>query len=58
MEKKQLEIDLKNAVQLAEILKVPVHNVYRNVRSGKIPHIRHGRLVRFDVDEVLEHLKK
>ena len=39
--------------QLAEMLGVPVSQVYRKTREGELPHIRIGKYIRFDPDEVV-----
>ncbi len=35
------------AVEVAELLKVPVPRIYELARQGRIPHVRIGRQVRF-----------
>ena len=44
-------LDAKGA---AELLNVPVSWVLAQARADRIPHIRLGRYVRFDADELLE----
>lgn len=45
---------------LAEVLSVPISWVYSRTRikgEGQIPHIRCGKYVRFDSDEVIDWLQ-
>ena len=45
---------------LAEVLSVPISWVYSRTRikgDGQIPHIRCGKYVRFDIDEVMDWLQ-
>jgi excisionase family DNA binding protein len=44
---------LVDATELAQLLGVSVHRVYRWSSEGRIPKLAIGRWVRFDVDEVL-----
>jgi excisionase family DNA binding protein len=44
---------LRTAKEIAELLNVPASWVLEHARAGTIPHIRLGRYVRFDEDEVL-----
>ena len=46
--------------ELAAILKVPVSWIYQRTRLGQeaIPHLRVGRYVRFDPQQVIEFLKE
>lgn len=43
--------------ELAEFFRVAVSTLYQWTETGKIPHIKCGRLLRYDLDAVLEHLK-
>ena len=43
--------------QLARKLNISRVTVRRLVRRGKLPHVRVGGQVRFDLDEVMESLK-
>jgi excisionase family DNA binding protein len=43
---------LVDVAAVAELLLVPQSWVREQVRSGAIPHVRLGRYVRFDVDDV------
>lgn len=40
-------LDLLNAKQVAELLKIPVDVVYRDASAGRIPSVRLGRRRRF-----------
>lgn len=40
------------AVEVAELLKVPVPRIYELARHGRIPHVRIGRQVRFRQESV------
>jgi excisionase family DNA binding protein len=44
---------LRTADYIAELLAVPVSWVREHTRAGTIPHVRLGRYVRYDEDEVL-----
>lgn len=46
--------------ELAAILKVPVSWIYQQTRLGQeaIPHLRVGRYVRFDPQQVMAFLKE
>lgn len=47
--------------EMAKILSIPSSWIYSRTRikgDGKIPHIRCGKYVRFDIDEVLDWLQK
>ena len=46
------------AEQVALDLGVHKDTVYRLARSGRLPHLRLGRLVRFDRGDVKEHLQQ
>jgi excisionase family DNA binding protein len=43
---------LVDAAAVAERLGVPKSWVFESARSGAIPHVRLGRYVRFDLDDV------
>jgi excisionase family DNA binding protein len=43
---------LLNAEQAAELLNVPASWVLAEARADRIPHVRLGRYVRFDADEL------
>ena len=42
--------------KLADTLDLPISSVWRLAREGMVPFYRIGRLIRFDLDEVLESL--
>ena len=44
--------------EMASKLDVPVSWLYSRTRSGQIPHFKIGKYVRFDVDQVMEWIKK
>jgi len=47
--------------ELAETLSVPISWIYSRTRikgEDRIPHIRAGKYVRFDVDAVMDWLKR
>lgn len=46
------------AEQVARDLGVCKDTVYRLARSGRLPHLRLGRLVRFDRGDVKQHLQQ
>lgn len=45
--------------ELAEILKVPVSWIYQRTSMGQkgIPHVKMGKYVRFDPEEVIQFLR-
>ncbi|MDZ4660764.1 MAG: helix-turn-helix domain-containing protein [Pseudomonadota bacterium] len=43
---------------LSELLQVPKSWIYENAKSGKIPSIRLGKYVRFDLDAVQKVLNQ
>lgn len=43
--------------EAAEVLSVDRDTVYRQVRDGKIPAVRIGRVIRIDIDQALEQLR-
>ncbi len=45
---------LLNAQQAAELVNVPHTSLLAEARANRVPHVRLGRYVRFDPDE-LEH---
>ena len=51
--------ELITVQELAKRLNVPVSWIYRRTRLGQeaIPHVKMGKYVRFDWDEVLEFYK-
>ena len=52
--------DLITVKELAEKLNVPASWIYQRTRLGQkaIPHVRIGKYVRFELDEVLEFFRK
>ena len=46
-------MQLLTAEEVAELLGVPLSWVRDHTRSGHIPHIRLGRYIRYDRDDVL-----
>ena len=52
-------VELITVQELAKKLKVPVSWVYQRTRLGQeaIPHVKMGKYVRFDWDEVVEFLE-
>ena len=53
-----MESKLYNVQELAEFLGVKVNTVYLWVEQKRIPFVKVGRLVRFNLDEVLSAIKK
>jgi len=49
---------LIDAKEMAKITNIPVSSIWRGCRQGTIPHYRHGRIVRFDPDEVLRAMRE
>ena len=51
---------LVNPQEMAQILKVPVSWIYQRTRlgCGAIPHVKVGKYVRFDPEEVIAFLRK
>ncbi|HXF72754.1 MAG TPA: helix-turn-helix domain-containing protein [Actinomycetota bacterium] len=43
--------------ELARLLAVSKRQVLRLAKDGRLPSVRVGHLVRFDVEEVLRHLR-
>jgi len=48
---------LINAEEMGELLSLPPASVRRLAREGKLVHYRAGRLLRFDLSEVMAALK-
>lgn len=44
---------LRTAEQIAELLNVPAKWPLEQARAGQMPHVRLGRYVRFDEEDVL-----
>lgn len=51
------DLRLLDAAELAELLEVPKTWLLREARADRIPHIRLGRYVRFDPEEIRAWLK-
>lgn len=53
-------VELITAKELAKRLNVQVSWIYRRTRLGQeaIPHVKMGKYVRFDWEEVLDFLKQ
>jgi len=49
---------LLSAVEVAELLAVPVTWVRERTRAGRLPHVRLGRYVRYERNEVLAWLSQ
>ncbi len=43
---------------LAAMLKIPVSQVYRLTQKGELPHIRVGKYLRYDPEEIIEQLHR
>ncbi len=52
-----MQSNLLTVKELADRLRVPVSWIYERTRRGQIPHVRLGKYLRFDVEEVLAFLK-
>lgn len=56
-----LPVDLLTAAEVALVLKVPVSWIYDRTRlrgPGRIPHIKLGKYLRFDANEVRTWLSR
>ena len=49
---------LVDVLEISHILGVRTSWLYEHARKGKIPFVRVGRYLRFDVEEVLAFLRK
>ncbi len=49
---------LVDAKTMAKITSIPLSSIWRGCREGTIPHYRYGRLVRFNLSEVLTSLRE
>ncbi len=47
-----MEKRLLNIKELSEYLGIPVNTLYCWVSSGKIPKVKLGRLVKFDIQDI------
>ena len=52
----RLDSRLLTAVDVSELLRLPVSTVYELARSGRLPCLRIGRAVRFSRDDLEAHL--
>jgi len=52
----RLDSRLLTAVDVSELLRVPVSTVYELARSGRLPCLRIGRAVRFSREDLEAHL--
>ena len=43
---------------LAEVLSIPISQVYRLTQKGVLPHIRVGKYIRFNLNEVIRELHR
>ena len=50
--------DIMTAKDLAKLLQVSKQAIYLNVKSGKLPHIKFGRNIRFIKDDVRRHVER
>ncbi|MBF0559695.1 MAG: helix-turn-helix domain-containing protein [Nitrospirae bacterium] len=46
------DLNIVTLDELSAILKVPKKTIYGMVHQGKIPYLKFGRLLRFDLDKV------
>jgi excisionase family DNA binding protein len=51
-----LDHQLLTAREVAELLRLPVSTVYELARTGRLPHLRIGRAMRFSREDLEEHL--
>jgi excisionase family DNA binding protein len=58
MEVSNMENNLLSVDDLAEKLNIPKSRVYSFTRQGEIPMIKIGKYCRFQLDEVMNWLKK
>ncbi len=52
----RLERQLLTAGEVAELLRLPVSTVYELARTGRLPHLRIGRAMRFSRDDLETYL--
>ena len=53
-----MEIKLINIAELSAYLSTPVATIYMWTHQKKIPHIKMGRAVRFDREEIVHWLEE
>ncbi len=51
-----LDHQLLTAEEVADLLRLPVSTVYDLARTGRLPHLRIGRALRFSQHDLEEHL--
>jgi excisionase family DNA binding protein len=51
-----LDRQLLTAVEVAELLRLPVSTIYDLARTGRLPHLRIGRALRFSRSDLEVHL--
>jgi excisionase family DNA binding protein len=51
-----LDDRLLTAEDVAELLRLPVSTIYDLARTGRLPHLRIGRALRFSRDDLEAHL--
>jgi excisionase family DNA binding protein len=51
-----LDHQLLTAEEVAELLRLPVSTIYDLARTGRLPHLRIGRALRFSQHDLEEHL--
>lgn len=52
----RLDHQLLTAEDVAELLRLPVSTVYDRARTGRLPHLRIGRALRFSQSDLEAHL--
>ena len=51
-----LDHQLLTAEEVAELLRLPVSTIYDLARTGRLPHLRIGRALRFSRNDLEVHL--
>jgi excisionase family DNA binding protein len=51
-----LDNRLLTAEEVAELLRLPVSTIYDLARTGRLPHLRIGRALRFSQNDLEAHL--
>jgi excisionase family DNA binding protein len=51
-----LDRQLLTAEEVAELLRLPVSTIYDLARTGRLPHLRIGRALRFSRNDLEVHL--
>jgi excisionase family DNA binding protein len=52
----RLDHRLLTAEEVAELLRLPVSTIYDLARTGRLPHLRIGRALRFSQSDLEAHL--